>query len=138
MNTKHMLDIFNAFLGSFLFMIFGEYSLPLQILIILMCIDYLSGILAAAIFHASKKTATGALSSKAGFIGLLKKIFMLIIVAVAHLIDQLIGANNVLFTAVVIFYCSNEAISIIENAIALNIPIPEKLKKAIESLTEED
>ena len=44
---------------------------------------------------------------------------------------------GLLFTAVVLFYCSNEAISILENAIALNVPVPEKLKKAIESLTED-
>lgn len=137
MNTKHLIDILNAWVGSIIFALFGAKSVPLQILIILMIMDYLSGILAAALFHNSKKTASGALSSKAGFIGLLKKFFMLLIVSLAHFVDMLLNVNGLLFTAVVLFYCSNEAISILENAIALNVPVPEKLKKAIESLTED-
>lgn len=46
----------------------------------------------------------------------------------------LIGNGEVLRTAVIFFYCSNEGVSMLENAAHLGLPIPEKLKAALEQL----
>lgn len=135
--NKYGLDLIISILGTIASILFGGWSMMMQILLILMIMDYLSGITAAAIFKKSKKTKSGKLSSKAGFKGLLKKIFTLGICSMSYYMDQLLNMQNVLFTMVVLFYCSNEALSILENAILLEIPIPEKLKKAIESLKED-
>lgn len=135
--NKYGLDLIISILGTIASILFGGWSMMMQILLILMIMDYLSGITAAAVFKKSKKTKSGKLSSKAGFKGLLKKIFILVICSMSYYMDQLLNMKNVLFTMVVLFYCSNEALSILENAILLEIPIPDKLKKAIESLKED-
>ena len=101
----------------------------METLITLMIIDYISGVLAAMYLKE--------LSSEIGFKGILKKVMMFFICAVSYRFDVLIHANSALFTAIVVFYCCNEALSIIENAIRLDLPIPEKLKAAIQSLKEE-
>ena len=136
--NKYGFDFLISILGTIASILFGGWSMMLQILLILMCMDYITGIMAAAIFKKSKKTKTGKLSSKAGFKGLLKKVFMLFICSMAYYIDTLMNAQNVVFTMVVLFYCSNEALSIMENAILMEIPIPDKLQKAIESLKEDN
>ena len=99
-----------------------------------MVLDYITGVIAAGVFHKSSKTSTGALSSKAGFKGLAKKMVILIVICLAYHIDIMLNLNNTLYSIVVIAYIANESISILENAIAMNIPIPKKLEEAIESM----
>ena len=41
-------------------------------------------------------------------------------------------------TLVGMFYCATELLSITENAAKVGVPIPKKLKKALEQLKEED
>ena len=94
-----------------------------------MCVDYISGIVVAAVFHKSNKTESGVLQSKAGWKGIVRKVFTLILVLVAAQLDKLIGTNFVR-DAVVIAFCANEAISIVENAGAMGIPIPTAIKKS--------
>ena len=131
--------IINGLIGGLSILIdflFGGFSMVLQVLLILMIFDYLTGLL-TALSSKSRKTASGKLSSKAGFRGLCKKVVILIICAVAFQLDKILNANNMLFIGVSCFYCSNEVLSIIENAIVLNIPVPNKLKNAIEDLRKE-
>ena len=47
---------------------------------------------------------------------------------------QVIGTGAVLRTAVLFFYLSNEGISLLENAVQLGLPIPEKLKSVLEQI----
>ena len=62
----------------------------------------------------------------------MKKVALFIIVGIAHLTDvHLLGDGNALRTAVIFFYCSNEAISLLENCGAIGIPIPKTLQKAL-------
>ena len=130
MQSKHLLSVLFGVIGGFVSYFFGGFSIAIETLMVLMVIDYLTGVLAGAYLKE--------LSSEIGFKGLLKKVMMLIICAVAFRIDILLGANRALFTSVIIFYCCNEAISIVENAIRLDLPIPEKLKQAIQILQEDD
>ena len=50
----------------------------------------------------------------------------------------LIGNGSALRTAVLFFYCSNEGVSMLENAGHLGLPIPQKLKDVLEQLHDRD
>jgi toxin secretion/phage lysis holin len=117
--------------------VFGGWTLILQTLVFFMAVDYCTGVIAAC-FRKSKKSRSGGLSSKAGFKGLLKKVFILVIAAVAYRIDKLIGAEGLVYNAALLFYISNEAISIIENVSVLGLPVPAKLINVIDSLKEDN
>ena len=112
---------------------FGGWSAALTTLIIFMAIDYLSGLILAGVFHRSSKTESGALESKAGWKGLCRKGFTLLIVVVASRLDVMLGTTFVK-DAVCIAYICNEALSILENAGLMGVPIPKAVKNAIEIL----
>lgn len=95
-------------------------------LIIFMALDYLSGVLCAI--------ASRRLSSAVGFRGICRKVLILVLVGVANAIDTLLGAGAALRSAVLIFYLSNEALSLTENAAQLGLPIPEKMKRVLAQL----
>lgn len=121
-------------IGAFVSSVFGGWDAGLTTLVIFMAIDYFTGLIVAGVFHKSGKTENGALSSKAGLQGIAKKIMTLLMVLVAVRLDIMTGTNYVR-DAVIIALCGNELISIIENAGLMGIPIPRKLKEAIEVLS---
>lgn len=96
-------------------------------LLVFVIADYITGVMCAI---ADKK-----LSSEVGFKGICKKVLIFVIVGVGHIMDTyLIGNGEVLRTAVIFFYCSNEGVSMLENAGHLGLPIPAKLKDILEQL----
>lgn len=108
-------------------LLFGDRDGLMIALAALMVMDYVSGVLAAI---AQKK-----LSSEIGAKGIAKKVFMLLIVAVANIVDiNVIGEGHVLKTVTVIFYIANECISLIENGGRLGVPVPNKLLEVLEQL----
>lgn len=114
-----------AALGVFL----GQPDGLLITLIIFAVVDYITGVVSAAV---NKK-----LNSATGFKGIAKKLLMFALVGVANLIDvNALAGTAVLRSAVICFYLANEALSIIENAGEIGLPIPKKLKKLIEQLKE--
>ena len=119
--------------GTFLAAALGGWDTAIITLIIFMLIDYLTGILVAAVFHKSKKTESGGLQSRAGFKGLCKKVVILLLVVVANLLDKQIGANYIR-DGVCIAFIANELLSIIENASLMGIPIPAVIQKALDIL----
>ncbi len=121
-------------IGAFIANLLGGWDAGLITLVIFMTVDYFTGLIVAGIFHKSKKTENGALSSKAGLQGIAKKVMMLLMVLVAVRIDIMTGTDYVR-DAVIIALCGNELISIIENAGLMGVPIPKKLKDAIEVLS---
>ena len=115
--------------GGYLGYILGGVDEFLYALIIFVVADYITGIMCAVV----DKT----LSSNIGFRGIFKKLLIFILVAIGHSIDvNLIGEGSVLRTAVIFFYCSNEGISMLENASRLGLPIPVKLKAVLAQLHE--
>ena len=130
---KNLFSTFIGIIGSTLASLLGGWDMALQTLIIFMTIDYVTGLMVAGIFNKSTKTKHGALESVAGWKGLCRKGVALLIVLIACRLDLLTGAN-LIRDAVVIAYCTNEAISIIENAGLMGVPIPTRLTKAIEAL----
>ena len=122
-------------LGGLISAALGGWDYALVTLMIVMCIDYISGIVVAGVFHASKKTESGALESNVGFKGLCRKCMILLIVLIAYRMDLVIGVTYIRDT-VIIGFIANEVISIIENAGLMGITLPPALVKAIDILTE--
>lgn len=110
--------------------LFGAWNNVLEALIVAMLIDYASGVLAAYV------NPNLALNSQRGFRGICKKIMILLLVCLAHFIDSATG-QAVICTAVTCFFLGNEGLSIIENAAKMGLPVPEKLKAALEQLATE-
>ena len=98
-----------------------------------MGVDYLSGVILAGVFHASPKSEDGTLESYAGWKGLVRKGMTLLIVLIGARLDLLIGVNYIR-DAMVIAFCVNELLSIIENMGLMGVPMPEILTNAIEML----
>ena len=110
-------SVIGGWLGYFV----GGVDGLMTALLIFMILDYVTGLMCAV---ADKK-----LSSSVGFKGICKKVLIVMLVGVAHVVDMyVVGSDNALRSAVVCFYLSNEGVSMLENAAHLGLPIPEKLK----------
>ena len=120
--------------GAFIASLFGGWDTGLVTLVIFMCIDYISGLIVAGVFHQSKKTQSGTLESRAGWKGLCRKGMTLLVVLIAYRLDLVIGSSYIR-DAVIIGFIANESISIVENAGLMGIPLPEVITKAIDVLT---
>ena len=130
---KHFLTSALGVIGAGIAAAFGGWGAAMTTLCIFMAVDYVTGLLVAGVFHASKKSESGRLDSRAGFTGLLRKGMILLIVLIAARLDILLNTTFVR-DAVVIAFCANEAISIVENAGMMGVPIPAALRRAIEAL----
>ena len=130
---KYTFSAVVGIIGGALTALLGGWDLAIQTLLIFMGIDYITGLMIAGIFHKSPKTKSGSLSSLIGWKGLCRKGMVLLIVSVAVRLDMLVGTDFIR-DAVVIAYCTNEAISIIENAGIIGIPIPKPILNAIDTL----
>ncbi len=116
-----------AAIGGYLGYFVGGVDGLMTALIIFMVIDYITGIMCAIV---DKK-----LSSAVGFKGICKKVLIMMLVGVAHIVDlHVVGTGEALRSAVICFYLSNEGVSVIENAGHLGLPIPEKLKEILAQL----
>lgn len=118
-------EVFSVILTTIIYLL-GGLDIALKSLLIIMIIDYLTGV-ASAIYN--KK-----LSSAIGFKGIIKKFCYLLIVALSVVIDNLTGQSGVIRTLVIYFLVSNDGISIIENMAELNIKLPSKLIDVLEQL----
>lgn len=113
--------------------LFGGWDAAMMTLVIVMAIDYITGLVVAGVFHASPKSENGALESRAGWKGLCRKGVTLLVVLVASRLDMALGSNFIR-DAAIIGFIANETISITENAGLMGVPIPAALVKAIEIL----
>lgn len=121
------MQCFFAAIGGALGAVLGGWDGFLYALIVFVVADYLTGVLVAVIGHR--------LSSQVGFHGIAKKVVIFFLVAVGYVIDSLVIQNgNVIRTAVIFFYLSNEGISILENVALMGLPVPQKLRDVLEQL----
>ena len=110
--------------------LFGGADMWLMALVTAVIIDYMSGIARAYIL--------GELSSKVGFKGIVRKVMYFMVVAVAVIVDNITGANNMVRAAAIGFLIANEAISILENyALATGKEVPPILVKILKELKED-
>lgn len=90
-------------LGGAVAALFGGWDTALQTLVILMAIDYITGLVVAGVFHTSPKTKTGTLESRAGWKGLCRKGVSLLVVLVACRLDAIIGSSFIRDATVIAF-----------------------------------
>ncbi len=121
------IDSIAGAIGALLGFLFGEITGLFLALLAFMALDYITGIIIAVINRM--------LSSETGFKGLAKKLLILVFVALGHIIDTyILGGTPAAMSAVMLFYTANEGISIIENAAALGLPVPRKLREIMEQI----
>jgi toxin secretion/phage lysis holin len=126
MEFKDIVKYVAAVGSSLVTYLFGGWSALIKILVAFVVIDYVTGVLAAA-YH-------GKLDSNIGLKGIAKKVFIFIIVACGHLVDNAMGTQDIVRDAAIYFYIANELLSILENAGEIGLPVPDVLKNAIERL----
>ena len=122
MNHIKYFNTFCGALGAFLSFFLGSLDGILRILVIIMAVDYLTGVLNSFV----QKN----FSSAIGFHGIARKVCMFLVIGIANVLDhELLAHSEVLRDAVCMFYLANEGLSVMENAISLGVPFPEKLKE---------
>ena len=133
MTIKNSMCAVIGVIGSVISTLFGGWNAALTTLIIFMAIDYLSGVVVAGVFHKSNKSKSGGLKSTIGWQGICRKGITLAIVLIACRLDLILDTSYVK-DAVVIGFCVNELISIVENAGLMGVPMPGAIMKAIDIL----
>jgi toxin secretion/phage lysis holin len=123
--------------GAFIAHAFGGWGAAMATLLIFMAIDYLTGLIVAGVFHNSPKSEGGALESKAASKGLIRKGMALLVVLIGARLDLLLGMNYIR-DGIVIAFCVNELLSIVENMGLMGVPMPAPLMNAIELLKNKD
>lgn len=123
---KHFInDIISVIFTTFVYLI-GGFDIAIQSLLIVMVVDYLTGI-TSAMYNKE-------LSSKIGFKGILKKFSYLCVVALSVVIDNLTGQSGLIRTLVIYFFVANDGLSIIENMAEMGVKLPQKLIDALEQI----
>ena len=126
---KHLIsNVFSVILTTIVYLL-GGVDIALQSLLIVIVIDYLTGI-ASAIYNKE-------LSSKIGFKGIIKKFSYLLVVALSVLIDNLLGQSGLIRSLVIYFFVANDGLSIIENMAQMNVKLPQKLIDTLEQIKKE-
>ena len=120
-------DIASVILTTFVYLV-GGFDIAIQSLLIVIVIDYLTGI-ASAIYNKE-------LSSKIGFKGIIKKFCYILVVALSVVIDNLLGSSGLIRNLVIYFFVANDGLSIIENMAEMNIKLPKKLIDVLEQIKE--
>ncbi len=113
-------------LGALFTWCFGGWEMGIKVLVSCMVLDYITGLLCGY--------KEDRLNSSRGFKGLKKKFTILLILILAVLLDRLLGQQWIFRTMAIYFYVAMEGISILENAVKLGVPVPKKLKNALEQL----
>ncbi len=127
-----MLNVIKGILGAVFTgvgYLFGGFDVMMQVLLFCIITDYISGIMAALYL--------GKLNSKVGFKGIVKKIAILLVVALAVEIGRVTGADMIR-GLVIGFYIANEGISILENVGRMDVPYLSKLKDILEQLKDDN
>ena len=118
-------NVLSVLFTTFVYLL-GGFDVALQSLLIVIVIDYITGI-SSAIYN--KK-----LSSKVGLKGIIKKFCYLCIVALSVVIDNLLGQSGMIRSLVIYFFVANDGLSIIENMANMNIKLPKKLIDSLEQI----
>lgn len=123
---KQLFQVITSFAITFFTYIFGKLDIALITLLIVIGIDLLSGL--------AKAYVLGNLSASKGMKGLVKKISYLSLIAVAVIVDELCKSGDVIRTFVIYYFVINECLSILENAVAMKLPVPKILVEKLEQL----
>lgn len=125
----NLFSIIGGLIGGFVVSLFGGWDMMLYTILLFAVLDYFAGILKAVY----KKE----LSSEIGFKGIVKKIMVFVVIAVAHNVQKITGNMIPLREIVIVFFICNEALSILENA-AEFIKVPQQLKDVLLQLRDKN
>ncbi len=110
-----------AFMGGVFGWFWGEIDPLFCSLVSFIVLDYLTGVILAI---SQKK-----LSSEIGYRGILRKAMIFALLGIGNVIDNYImSSGSAVRTMLIMFYLSNEGISILENVANLGLPLPQKIK----------
>lgn len=133
MNNTNIGNIWNSILsalGVVCGFLYGELNGLLIAVLVLMAIDYITGVASSFVLKTT--------NSKVGWKGIIKKVVMLLILIMAHILDvYALGLQNggaALMPLVEFLFIANEGLSIIENAGKLGIKLPAALSEALVQL----
>ena len=128
-NYKDITNILWTGISTFFVYVFGGVDVAFKCLIVIMIIDYVTGVTANILN----------LDSKVGFKGIAKKVMILALVAVGAQVDKAVGTDGYMCrTIVTMFYIANESLSIVENSAKMGLPVPKKLIECLEQLKGND
>ena len=124
--SKFELSAILATVGGITTTLLGGWDRAIQVLALFMVIDYLTGCAVAF------KTKT--ISSATGFMGIIKKATMFLVIIIAAQLDNVMNAGGFIRTSTILFFMSNEGISILENASEIGIRFPKLLNNTLVKL----
>lgn len=129
-----------AAVGGAIVSFFVQMPPLVWILIAVMTIDYVTGLICAALGK-SQKTENGYIASNQAFIGLLKKALILLVVLLASLLDMAVSKGaGIQFEAVMgatcLWFIASEGFSILENVALMGVPVPKIMLKLLEIMKE--
>lgn len=119
-----------SFIATIFIYVLGGWDIALQSLLIVIILDYLTGI--------SKSYVSKKLNSNRGLKGIVKKLSMLCMVAIATIVDKIAGETGLIRTLVIYYLFANEGLSILENLAEMNIIVPKFLKEKLEQLRDKE
>ena len=128
---KNIVLVVLSAVGGFIAEHLGGIDQMLVTLMIFMSVDYVTGVSVALFFHKSTKTISGGASSKEGFKGIVRKMCILLLVGLAHELDNIMGIDYTRALAI-LFFIGNEGLSILENMGLMGVPYPKFIKNALE------
>lgn len=123
---KNIVNFITGTLATMILYYLGGWDVALQILTLIVILDYVTGV-CKAIYN--KK-----LNSEVGLKGIVKKLGYFIVVAVAVILDRVMGDTGAIRTLVIYFFVANEGLSIIENWGGMGLPLPQRLTDLLEQL----
>ena len=115
-----------SFLGTCFVYLLGGLDIAMQFLLFTIIADYITGLM--------KSYKSDTLNSEKGLKGIIKKVGVLCLVALAYMVDRVTGESGIIRTATIYYLATNESLSIIENLGEMNIIVPEFLKEKLEQL----
>lgn len=127
--------VFFASIGAMICNFVGGWDMLIYALFLFAGIDYITG-LACAWFNKE-------VNSEKGAKGFFKKLSIFIVIGIAVILDSLIKSGNIditilgggpLRTLFILFYLSNEGISIFENFAKMGVKFPDWIIDALEQL----
>lgn len=117
-----------TFVGVLIQNLFGTFNETFETLLILMVIDYITGI-SAAYINPNMKLDSGKCRA-----GALKKFVILLLISTVYRIDLI--EHTTTKNIVILFFIGSEGLSILENAANCGLPIPKKLKDTLAKFTD--
>ena len=123
-NSKYIFQSFFCFFGTWLYWFLGGWDGLLYSLVAFIAVDYVSRALLGVLERN--------LNSEMGYRCILRKLYIIMLVGVANILDvYILGNGGLIRTATILFFVSNEGLSILENASRAGLPVPVKVSDVL-------